>query len=151
MTRELTGKRVLIIALGAFGLILAANMTMLLAATGSFPGLVVKNSYVAGVGWNDRAAAQRELGWETVIALDATGLTVRLHDQAGKVVTGQSLEALIGRPGSDIEDRVLPLHAVSEGYAAPVALGSGAWRVEVKTRSGPAFRVVAEVFVREPS
>ena len=56
--RPLTGRKVLLIAVAAFAVILAANLAMLLAATGTFPGLVVKNSYVASQDWTARTDAQ---------------------------------------------------------------------------------------------
>ncbi|MEM1164482.1 MAG: FixH family protein, partial [Pseudomonadota bacterium] len=66
-TGELKGGHVLMIAITAFGIIIAANMTMLFAATGSFPGLVVENSYIAGQGWNQRTQAQHDLGWTSEV------------------------------------------------------------------------------------
>ena len=47
MTRELTGRHVLVITLCAFGTIIAVNVFMAVMAVGTFPGLEVKNSYVA--------------------------------------------------------------------------------------------------------
>ena len=57
--KPLTGRKVLLIAVAAFGVVIAANLAMLLAATGTFPGLVVKNSYVASQGFDAKTAAQR--------------------------------------------------------------------------------------------
>lgn len=44
-----TGRRMLITMLLFFGVIIAVNMTMLYLALTNFTGLVVKNSYVAGL------------------------------------------------------------------------------------------------------
>lgn len=149
MTRELKGRHVLIIALSAFALILTANMAMLFAATGSFPGLVVKNSYVAGVGWNERAAAQQALGWQTEIGFADGMLTVALTDAEGKPVTGQALVATVGRPSSDTEDRQVVLSAGPDGYSARMNLAPGAWRIETATRTEPPFRYVSQIFVAD--
>ena len=51
-----------------FGVIIAANLAMLFAATGTFPGLVVKNSYAASQGWDRKTDAQRELGLIGLVA-----------------------------------------------------------------------------------
>jgi nitrogen fixation protein FixH len=56
----------LLIMLGFFGLIIGVNLTMAYLAVGSWPGLVVKNSYVASQQFNATlrdAAHQADLGW----------------------------------------------------------------------------------------
>ena len=45
--KELTGRKVLAITVGFFAVIIAVNLFMAFKAVGTFPGLEVKNSYVA--------------------------------------------------------------------------------------------------------
>ena len=50
--RELTGKHVLVITVGFFGVIIAVNLLMAYKAISTFPGLEVSNSYVASQKFN---------------------------------------------------------------------------------------------------
>lgn len=146
---KLTGRTVLAIAAGAFAVVLAANLTLLVSATGTFPGLVVKNSYVAGVGWDARAAAQRALGWRSTLAYDGIAIRARVTDAAGRPVDGLSLEAAVGRPATAAEDRTVTLTLEDGEYAAPMALGPGLWQVVLRSRGAdaPAYEALARFHV----
>lgn len=149
--RELTGRHVLIIMLSAFGVIVAANMAMLFAATGSFPGLVVENSYRAGVGWNERTQAQAALGWEVEMGLEAGELVVGVTDAEGRRIEGLAVTARVGRPATDAEDSTLALAETGGGYAHPVSLGQGLWQVALESRhpDGTVHTAKGEIFVGE--
>lgn len=149
MNRELNGRHVLLIALGAFGIIIGANMAMLFAATGSFPGLVVKNSYVAGVGWNDRAEAQQNLSWTSAVRYQEGVLTVQITDAAGAAVRDLEFETTVGRPSADKHDQVVVLRDTRHGYSGDVDLQPGIWQVRITTTGDPAFRQTASFIVRE--
>lgn len=148
--RRLTGRHVLMIARAAFGTVVAANLAMLLAATGSFPGLVVQNSYVASQRWDRAAAAQQVLGWRARAAWRDGRLVVSLLDAGGRPVEGAAIEATIGRPSAADEDRTLALAFADGGYAAPVELAPGGWRVDIRTVAGPDFAFVDRLHVPEP-
>lgn len=45
--KELTGRHVLLMFVAGFGIIIAVNLTLAFSAVRTFPGLEVKNSYVA--------------------------------------------------------------------------------------------------------
>ncbi|MEL6476375.1 MAG: FixH family protein [Pseudomonadota bacterium] len=141
--KPLTGRKVLFIALAAFATVIAANMTMMMAATGSFPGLVVKNAYVEGQGWNDRAKAQRALGWTVSFSYREGALQVDLGPGSDAV----AFDLTIGRPSSDRDDQRITL---SPGQReVPLALEPGAWRIEIVSTSGPAYRASAQLVVPE--
>lgn len=148
MTKELTGRHVLIIVVTAFAVIIAANMTMLFAATGSFPGLVVKNSYVAGQGWDARAAAQRDLGWSATVDYREGALWIALVDVEGEPVTGVAPMVSIGRPTTDIEDRAVVVVADGAQFRAPIELPEGRWRIDLMVDEATPFSATAEVLVR---
>lgn len=152
-SRELTGRKVLIIAVAAFGVILAANLTMMFAATGTFPGLVVASSYVASQGWNERTAAQRALGWQAEAAIAAGELAVRFTDAAGAPVAGLAVRAVVGRPASQAEDRRLELVERDGLYRAPVDLAPGTWRVDIlgTDDQGRSFEAQVELFAKAAS
>lgn len=150
--RPLTGKKVLLIAVAAFAVIVTANLAMLFAATGSFPGLVVKNSYVASQGWDRKANAQRALGWTAVAEYADGTLRVTMTGRDGKTLPGLDVVAVVGRPASTRDDVRLDLAEGTDGYAAPLALAPGRWRVMIAgadAESG-AFEAVAELQVRDP-
>lgn len=147
--RHLTGWHVLTIALAAFGTIIAVNMTMLFAATGTFPGLVVQNSYVASKGWDERSRAQEALGWTATVGWTGGLLTVDLRDARGHLVPGAALEALVGRPTLAAEDRTVTFQFDRNGYFAPVELSPGAWRIELRSMTGAPYTVVREILVPE--
>jgi nitrogen fixation protein FixH len=147
MSRTLTGRHVLIIALAAFGTVIAANLTMLFAATGSFPGLIVGNSYVASQDWDERAQAQAALGWHADARWADGRLVVALSDAAGAPVRNVALEALVGRPTLVAEDRTVGLVPGRDGHAAALDLSPGLWRVEIRTVDGPAYTLVRRIRV----
>jgi len=60
--RKLTGRHVLLIFVAAFGVIISVNLVLAYSAVNTFPGLEVRNSYVASQTFNDRKAAQEALG-----------------------------------------------------------------------------------------
>jgi nitrogen fixation protein FixH len=148
--RRITGRTVLIVAVAAFSVVIAANMTMLWAATGSFPGLVVKNSYVASQDFDDRTAAQDAIGWEAAVAHEEGRLLVSITDEAGDAVEGLRVEAVVGRPATNEVDRPLTLRAEPDGlYGAPVELGAGQWRVSLSAAdtAGRSYEAMASLYL----
>lgn len=148
--KPLTGRKVLAITSAFFGVVIAANMALLFSATGTFPGLVVKNSYVASQEWNGRTAAQRALGWQAAASLGDGTLAVRVTDRDGRPVEGLALTAIVGRPASQAGDRTIPLAEEAGAYGAPIDLGPGLWRIEIHGTDalGRAFEAAVEL-VRE--
>ena len=143
MTKELTGRHVLLIVILAFGTIIAANLTMLFAATGTFPGLVVGNSYVASQGWDARAEAQRALGWSAEIRREEGGIRIELADRDGNPVTPDALNVSVGRPTMAGLDQTFVATADGGAYFVPVELAAGRWLVEV-TVGDPETRFTAK-------
>lgn len=149
MKRELTGRHVLIIAVTGFGIVIAANMTMLVSATGTFPGLVVDNAYIASQGWNARRDAQDALGWEAGVEYRPGTLRISMHDRTARPISGLPLSVTVGRPTTDIADRSFTPQERADGYSIPVTLDPGLWRIEIATTDGPTWRISAELRVRE--
>ena len=84
--RPITGRMVFAIFAGAFGVIIAVNLLLAYSAVKTFPGLEVKNSYVASQTFDDRRAQQLSLGWD--VSARATGglVILEITDEAGKPV-----------------------------------------------------------------
>ena len=150
--KPLTGRKVLLIAVLSFGVVLAANLTMLFSATGTFPGLVVKNSYVASQDWDKKANAQRALGWKAVAEYADGTLRVMMTGRSGMPVTGLSVAAVVGRPASTRDDVRIELTEAADGYAAPLELPPGQWRVMISgaNTEGDSFEAVANFRVKYP-
>jgi len=154
--KPLTGRKVLLIMVAGFGVVIAANMAMLFAATGTFPGLVVPNSYVASQDFDRKTAAQRALGWQARAEYGAGRLTVTMAGPDGAPLAGLGLVAVVGRPATDREDTRLEL-TERDGdpvgnYAAPLELAPGRWRIGIAGTGtdGAAFEAEAELLVRTP-
>ena len=133
--RQLTGRGVLAIALAAFGVVVAANATLMVFATGTFSGLVVRNGYVASQDFDRARAAQEALGWQVALDYDGAALRLDLADAAGDVVRPAALRVTVGRPTTERDDRTLELIETPAGFAAPLDLEPGAWRVEIAARA----------------
>ncbi len=149
-TRQITGRHVLLVAVAFFGVVFGANMALVVAATGSFPGLVVKNSYVESQLWNDRKAAAEALGWDATVGYGEGRIRVEIAGPEGAAVEDAALVAIVGRPAQAETDRRLVLAPVDGGYEARIALAPGNWRAAIETVQGPDFAVTAKLYVAEP-
>ena len=150
-----TGRHMLAIMVAFFGVIIAVNVTMAVAARTSWTGLVVKNSYVASQEFNDKARearAQAALGWTATLAVSDGTVCFTLADADGVMKPMQGGTATFRRPVSDVEDTVVTLVAQPDGSInGPVALADGAWIVEVQAEAGLAhpYRDTRRLSVRD--
>lgn len=138
----LTGRKVFIITASAFGVIMAVNFTMAYLAVGSFPGLEVKNSYVASQKFDADRAAQEALGWKVGAGVEDGVLTIAFTGRNGYPVEVDALDAIVGRP-THVKDDVTPDFAYSDGtFTAPVDLVPGRWdiRMVATAPDGTQFR-----------
>ena len=134
-----TGRHMLLVVLLFFGTIIAVNIAMVVAATGTFPGLVVKNSYVASQHYNqllESARIQNEAGWQVELAAPDGVITFRLADRDGVARQRLQVTALAGRPSSTLEDRLIDLVEGPGGYTAAEKLPAGLWDIDVEARRG---------------
>ena len=142
MTRELTGRHVLMITLGAFGTIIAVNLVMAFLAVGTFPGLEVKSSYVASQSFDRERAAQTALHWTVTPEYDGHQLVLTIRDEAGYPAPVKDLQVTIGRPTHMREDQT-PEFSYSGGtYRAPLELAPGVWNIHLTATApdGTVFR-----------
>ncbi|WP_430465369.1 FixH family protein [Tabrizicola sp.] len=150
--REITGKHVLFFTVSAFAVIIAVNLTMAYKAVSTFPGLEVKNSYVASQTFDDDRAAQLALGWSLSSEYDPVAKQVRLlfTDAEGLPVTLKDLSVLVGRTTSSAEDRWPEFSRQAGAYVGNTELGMGRWmlRIEARAADGTLFRQRIELSVR---
>lgn len=150
-----TGRHMLAIMVAFFGVIIAVNVTMAVAARTSWTGLVVKNSYVASQEFNDKARearAQAALGWAATLAVSDGTVRFALAGADGTPKAMQGGAATFRRPVSDAEDTVVTLEVAADGgLAGHVALADGAWIVEVQAEAGLAhpFRETRRLSIRD--
>lgn len=137
----LTGRRVLMIALAAFLVMLAPNIVLSVAAVRTFSGLVVPNSYVASQEFDRDRAAQDALGWTVALAHEGDVVRLSITDAAGHAVHPPQISITLGRPTTERSDVTLALLPTPAGYAATQPLAPGRWRAEVTATAedGTAF------------
>lgn len=141
----LTGRHVLAVFLGFFGVVFAVNGYFLSVALSTYSGVVAVEPYRKGLHYNDRiAAAERQdaLGWhdEIALALDGSRLTLSLRGADGAPVTGLQVSASVGRPATTAEDISLPLAETAPGrYEGALALVEhGAYVATIEARRAEA-------------
>ncbi len=146
---QITGRHVLVGFVAAFSLIIGVNLVLAWSAVKTFPGLEVKNSYVASQRWNARTDAQDALGWQTDVIYDGGTVRIDLRDRNGAPVKGVEILAMIGRPTTDIFDEAAGVSPTSEGYEFSANLSPGHWQLQITTTRGPAYQVTATLLVPE--
>ena len=148
-----TGRHMLAIVVLFFGVTVTVNLVMAFMATGTFPGLVVENSYVASQHYNDylrEARAQQQTGPKMQMAFGDGLVSVRFVGADGEPMRGLAVTALIGRPSSTAEDRHIDLVAAGGDYRAAEPLPPGNWLVDVEAFQGDArlYREQQRIYVR---
>lgn len=151
---ELTGRKVLVITVSAFSVIIAVNLLLAYKAISTFPGLEVQNSYVASQSFDADRAAQQALGWSLAAGYDSGKQALQLvfTDALGKPAALRDLSVLVGRPTQARED-VYPVFVATEGmFRAPLALKPGKWMLKVQAHAldGTLFQQRLDLFVKGP-
>ena len=83
MTREFTGRHMLGLMVGGFGIIIAVNLTLAWNAVATFPGVEARNSYEISQTFQADRAAQNALRWDVSADIDDGLLTVTILDHRG--------------------------------------------------------------------
>jgi nitrogen fixation protein FixH len=134
--RKLTGKHVAMIFVGAFGVIISVNLLLAFSAVKTFPGLEVKNSYVASQTFDDRRMAQEALGWDVGAHHENGILRLSINDAEGRPVRVAKLEATVGRATHVFDDVEPDFRFDGQGYVAEVPLGDGNWNIRMSAIAG---------------
>ena len=138
---KFTGWHMLAILVLFFGVIVSVNLTLAWYANSSWTGLVVKNSYVASQHFNEDQVERRRqiaMGWQSEIEYGEGRLAVHLSDADGKPVVLDRLEAKVGRPAFEADDRVVVLLPAGGGiYRGETELASGIWQADLKASDTP--------------
>jgi nitrogen fixation protein FixH len=155
--RQFTGRHMLILLLVFFGVVIAANVTMAVIATGSWTGLVVPNSYVASQQYNKvlaDARAQDGLGWQSTLAYHDATLRLTVKSRHDRIIEGLDVTAKLSVPAHEHRDHQVAFTAGPDGrYVAMSELEPGDWRADVTATdaAGRKYRQIFRFFVKNGS
>ncbi|MBO6882268.1 MAG: FixH family protein [Marivita sp.] len=132
---KLTGWHALAIFGGCFAVIISVNLVLAYSAVKTFPGLEVKNSYVASQEFDVRRAEQEALGWNVYAEAKGGLLILSIKDDQGKPVQAGSLDAVLGRATHVQDDRTPDFAFDGRAYVARETLAPGNWNIRMKATS----------------
>ena len=148
--KEISGRHVFAMTASAFALIIGVNFWMAYQAVSTFPGLEVKNSYVASQSFDARRKAQEALNWTADARITDNVLSLTITGPDGAHATPASITALLGRTTNAGEDQTPDLIATPEGFTAIVNVSKGLWTLRIKAaaQDGTAFEQRLTLSVR---
>ncbi len=149
--RKFTGKHFLMVFCGAFGVIIAVNLTLAFNAVATFPGVEVKNSYVASQQFDKRRSAQEALGWSVYASATGGLVMLEISDENGKPVEVAELNATLGRATHVKDDQTPDFKFDGTAYVAPAALGDGNWNIRMKAMAEDGTRFEQRVILHVKS
>lgn len=140
--REFTGKHMLALFVGGFGIIITVNLGMAYMAVSTFPGVEARSPYVASQTFEVNRAAQDALGWDVVATLDDGLLALAIRDVVGVPVQPKVLKAIFGRATHTGEDTTPDFVWNGTALTAMVPSRDGYWnlRLELESADGTIFR-----------
>ena len=141
--RQITGRHVLLLFVSAFSLIIAVNLTLAWNAVATFPGVEVKNSYVASQKFDAEKNLQLALGWDVGAEVEGESLILSIKGPDGRPVRGVDITATFGRATHVHEDMSPAFVFDGAAYVADVgALNPGNWnlRLAAVAPDGTPFR-----------
>lgn len=133
--REFTGKHALMLFGAAFAVIIGVNIALAVNAVKTFPGLEVKNSYVASQEFDQRRSAQEALGWSVYASSAGDQVKLEITDADGNPVEVAKLSATLGRATHVKDDQQPEFTFDGQAYVAPADLGPGNWNIRMVARA----------------
>jgi nitrogen fixation protein FixH len=131
---EIKGWHVFATFFVAFGIIIAVNLTLAFNAVRTFPGLEVKNSYVASQRFNNDRAAQLALNWDVSATLAGDNLVLQILEN-GKPISPKIEAAIFGRATNVSQDQFPDFSFDGHALRAQVTGGAGNWNLRLKAQS----------------
>lgn len=134
----------------AFTVIIGVNLFLAFSAVKTFPGLEVKNSYVASQTFDVERTAQEALNW--TITADVVGDVLRLDiSDASGPVQPETLDVTLGRATHVRDDRKLSFEFDGSVHTAFVPdLAPGYWNLRLvsQAQDGTLYRQRIQLRVR---
>jgi len=157
MSRKLTGRGVLLILVGFFGVIFATNAIFITAAVRTFRGEDEARPYLQGIAYNQtlaRRTEQARLGWHASIGdrrlASGTLLTIDVAQSDGKAPSGLVLTGELRHPADEHRDRALRFTETRPGHFETLVhdLPPGRWDMMVSNSRAAPFRASRQLWVR---
>ena len=145
----ITGPKALALFSSFFVVIIAVNVALAVQAVRTFPGLEVKNSYVASQTFDVEKKAQEALGWTAGARIEAGDLILMLAGPDGQPVTDAEVAAVLGRATVRDADQSPEFVFNGADWRAPVTVGPGQWHLALDLRAadGTPFRQRLDILV----
>jgi nitrogen fixation protein FixH len=135
--KPLTGRKVLLMLIAFFGVVIAVNVIIAKLAIQTLPGTEVDSAYSASLAYeNDIAAArdQNARNWKVDAHIQrgsdgGATLEVEAHDNSGLPMSGLNFQGRFERPADRRADQAVTLAEVASGIyrgSAPM-IGPGQW------------------------
>ena len=132
----------------AFGVIIAVNLTLAFQAVKTFPGLEVKNSYVASQSFDVDRAAQLALGWDVSATLEDHTLSLFILEN-GKPIDVEVESATFGRATNVQFDETPDFIFDGRAMRAQVNAGTGNWNLRLRLRAKDGTLFQQRIIVRD--
>ncbi len=147
--KTLTGRKVLFIIVSFFAVIITVNFYMAYSAVSTFPGVVSKQKYIAGHGFNAERAAQVAMGWTVDVEFNAGELQVVIVDKTGNPADVAKLNATVGRLTHARDDQTPQFQQRGAKFLAPLTLAPGQWnlRMQATDYDSRPFRQMLKFYV----
>ena len=145
--KPLTGRKVLVMLLAFFGVVIGVNMIMMRLAIQTLPGTEVDSAYSASLAYENEIAAARDQNarnWkvDAHIQRGADGgatLQVEARDAGGKPMSGLTFQGRFERPTDRRADQPVELAEMGIGIyrGSALAIAPGQWDLVLEgTSSG---------------
>ncbi|MEM6386903.1 MAG: FixH family protein [Pseudomonadota bacterium] len=138
---EIKGWHVFTMFVVGFGIVIAVNLTLAVNAVRTFPGLEVKNSYVASQAFQSDRAAQEALDWEVSATVSKNVLSLSIVEN-GQPIAPEITHAVFGRATTVAADQFPAFSFEGGRLVAHVEAGAGNWNLRLTARAadGTVFR-----------
>ena len=146
--KQITGWHVAVGFSLGFGTIIAVNVALAVNAVRTFPGIEVKNSYVASQSFDADRSAQEALGWDVSARL-SDGQLVLSFQAEGLPVAPIIERATFARATSVAADQEPVFHFTGKAFTAPVEAGPGNWNLRVTARALDGTRFQQRIIVEQ--
>ncbi len=133
--KEFTGRHAAMVFVGFFGVIISVNLALAYNAVRTFPGLEVKNGYIASQSFDRRRTAQEALGWSVYASASDSQVKLEITDAEGNPVEVVKLRATLGRATHVKDDQIPDFQFNGTAYVAPAQLGAGNWNIRMVARA----------------
>lgn len=147
MVKQITGWHVFGSFALAFSVIIGVNLVLAYNAVHSFPGLEVKNSYVASQSFDADRDAQVALRWDVRAFVEDGYLTLNIT-KGDTPVPALIEQATFGRATSVAKDQELQFRRENGAFVAPVIAGAGNWNLRLKARAPDGTLFQQRIIVR---